>query len=110
MTAETGVDRIKAERLRQINDENYTSEHDADHHARGELAMAAACYVLLAGRQHLNKGAYSNAFARELFPWSPSNGLYWPFDRDSWKPSDDPVRNLEKAGALIAAEIDRLTS
>ena len=25
-----------------------------------------------------------------------------------WKPSADPVRNLEKAGALIAAEIDRL--
>ena len=25
-----------------------------------------------------------------------------------WKPSIDPVRNLAKAGALIAAEIDRL--
>jgi hypothetical protein len=25
-----------------------------------------------------------------------------------WKPSTDPIRNLERAGALIAAEIDRL--
>jgi hypothetical protein len=32
----------------------------------------------------------------------------WPWDYDWWKPSDDPIRNLTKAGALIAAEIDRL--
>lgn len=32
----------------------------------------------------------------------------WPFGQDWWKPSNDPIRNLVKAGALIAAEIDRL--
>lgn len=32
----------------------------------------------------------------------------WPWDEEWWKPSLDPIRNLEKAGALIAAEIDRL--
>lgn len=32
----------------------------------------------------------------------------WPFDASWWKPSNDPIRNLIKAGALIAAEIDRL--
>lgn len=32
----------------------------------------------------------------------------WPFNRKEWKPSSDPIRNLVKAGALIAAEIDRL--
>lgn len=32
----------------------------------------------------------------------------WPWDEEWWKPSEDPVRNLVKAGALIAAEIDRL--
>jgi hypothetical protein len=33
----------------------------------------------------------------------------WPWEQpDWWKPSDNPIRNLEKAGALIAAEIDRL--
>jgi len=32
-----------------------------------------------------------------------------PFDEEWWKPSpDDPVWQLVKAGALIAAEIDRL--
>ena len=32
----------------------------------------------------------------------------WPFEDAAWKPSHDPVKNLVKAGALIAAEIDRL--
>jgi hypothetical protein len=32
----------------------------------------------------------------------------WPWDNKYWKPSEDKVRNLVKAGALIAAEIDRL--
>lgn len=31
----------------------------------------------------------------------------WPWDEASWKPDNDPVRTLVKAGALIAAEIDR---
>jgi hypothetical protein len=32
----------------------------------------------------------------------------WPWDEKWWKPSTNPIRNLVKAGALIAAEIDRL--
>lgn len=32
----------------------------------------------------------------------------WPWATDWWKPSDDPITNLVRAGALIAAEIDRL--
>jgi hypothetical protein len=32
----------------------------------------------------------------------------WPWDWRFWKPSVDPIRDLVKAGALIAAEIDRL--
>lgn len=32
----------------------------------------------------------------------------WPWDENWWKPSLDPIRNLVKAGALLAAEIDRL--
>lgn len=31
----------------------------------------------------------------------------WPWDADAWKPTQDPIRQLVKAGALIAAEIDR---
>lgn len=37
----------------------------------------------------------------------PAHGA-WPWDASWWKPSADPIRNLVKAGALIAAEIDRL--
>lgn len=33
---------------------------------------------------------------------------FWPWERKWWKPSQDQVRNLVKAAALIAAEIDRL--
>jgi hypothetical protein len=33
--------------------------------------------------------------------------FYWPWEWSFWKPRD-PVRNLVIAGALIAAEIDRL--
>jgi len=32
----------------------------------------------------------------------------WPWGSEWWKPSKDPIRDLVKAGALIAAEIDRL--
>jgi hypothetical protein len=32
----------------------------------------------------------------------------WPWDLSWLKPSPDPKHNLVKAGALIAAEIDRL--
>jgi len=31
----------------------------------------------------------------------------WPFTRQTWKPGS-AIRNLEKAGAFIAAELDRL--
>lgn len=38
---------------------------------------------------------------------------YWPFEWSWWKPANPPslqgrIRELAKAGALIAAEIDRL--
>ena len=82
-----GVERIAQERERQIEEEYWSYEHD-DNHRDGELAMAAACYAY-----------YEDAEYPE----------HWPFDDDCWKPSpDNRIRDLEKAGALIAAEIDRL--
>lgn len=85
LRAGEGAARISYERARQQIEEGYGETHDDDHE-NGELAYAAAAYAT--GDANLN-----------LFPpsWSPH-----------WKPSDDKVRNLEKAGALIAAEIDRL--
>jgi hypothetical protein len=86
----TGIERIAAERKRQIEEEGFTAEHD-DQFKREELAMAALCYIV------------PNSY-RE---WPPFNVL-WPFDKEWWKPTPNRVRELEKAGAFCAAEIDRL--
>lgn len=84
----TGAEAIAAERQRQIEQEGWTPEHD-DLHRRGEIAQAAACYAASAGRKELN----------------PPEA--WPFDDAWWKPKDRRS-DLIRAGALIAAEIDRL--
>lgn len=92
----SGAELIAAERQRQVDVEGWTPEHDAEH-GRGELIEAAISYAV-AGRR---------AQSRPLITGDRSPYLPWPFD-GGWKPSDDPIRNLVKAGALIAAEIDRL--
>lgn len=102
--SQDGAQRIAAERRRQIEVEGYTPEHDAEHD--GDLIAAAKAYAT---------AAYGVINADADWPWNYNyRGInadaYWPWDYASWKPSADPVRNLEKAGALIAAEIDRLTS
>lgn len=92
-----GASLIAAERARQIEIEGWSPEHD-DQHKHGELAEAAGSYCDLA--------AYQSAV-----PSTPNNygrPLGWPFESHWWKPSEDPIRNLVKAGALLAAEIDRL--
>jgi hypothetical protein len=77
-----GASLIAAERQRQIEVEGYGPEHDEDH--AGELATAGAAYA---------------TDDRNLWPWSEG----------AWKPTPgDPVRQLVKAGALIAAAIDAL--
>lgn len=83
-----GVELIAAERERQKAVEGWTEAHD-DEHRFGELAEAAVCYAM--------------PDKLEL------PGDVWPFDQGWWKPTPkDRVRELVKAGALIAAEIDRL--
>lgn len=72
----------------------YSQEHD-DTHIHGELVATALCYI---EQQALTMPITSNANVPNLWPWP----------EPSWHPSNDPIRNLEKAGALIAAEIDRL--
>lgn len=92
-----GWERIRDERIRQVEEEGWTAEHD-DRFNGCELADAARCYILAA----LWKGDKLTASLR-------NSAAYWPWEESWWKPSTDPIRNLEKAGALIAAEIDRLT-
>ena len=97
-----GVQLIAEERERQISQEGWTPEHD-DFHAHGEIACAAACYA-----NHASVTSYLNGQAGHV-ERSAEPPRYWPWEDEWWKPSNDnPVRDLVKAGALIAAEIDRL--
>lgn len=89
----TGTDLIRAERERQIEEEGWTPEHD-DEHACGELIDAGLSYVYSA----INPG-------HPAMRTPPSE---WSWDAEWWKPTGDPIRDLTKAGALFAAEIDRL--
>ena len=88
-TPPDGAMLITSERRRQIQREGWTPEHD-DAHEEDELARAAVKYIEAAC-------AFDHGW-HAMWPWEPS----W------WKPSDDAIRNLTKAGALIAAEIDRI--
>ena len=85
-----GVERIGKERVRQI-------EYKGSQHHQAELTAAAVSYAKHARLQLRG----SQGYRRSPFEW--------PWEESWWKPSPlDPIRNLEKAGALIAAEIDRL--
>jgi len=96
----TGSERIRFERWRQLVFKGFSFDHD-DRHVDGELAMAALAYV--------NAGLVSQCRPNTRVVLAlPNNALGWPWGRSEWKPSDDPIENLVRAGALIAAEIDRL--
>lgn len=86
-----GIDLIKQERERQIEKEGWTAEHD-DEHTNGELIGAAVWYALFRHPQDYKRGY---------------GYLFWPWQK-VWQKPTNPVRDLAKAGALIAAEIDRL--
>ena len=97
----TGIEIISEERQRQITVEGWMDEHD-DKHGAGELAFAAKAYAEHAGFQSAIEGSEYGKVKTNYIP------DMWPWDPKWWKPINDRVRNLAKAGALIAAEIDRL--
>jgi hypothetical protein len=98
---ERGALMIAVERLRQIDELGWSAEHDDEHENNGQLIAAAMCYA-----RHVWLHDGPDADPDITWPWySEDDGaefIEW------WHPSADPVRNLVKAGALIAAEIDRL--
>ena len=90
-----GADRAVAERIRQKSVEGWTPEHDAQH-AKGELAIASACYAL-------NKmPTFADHWWDEIREWWP-----WHPDWDK-REKHDRERSLEIAAALIMAELDRI--
>jgi hypothetical protein len=101
----TGTELIAAERERQQSEERWTPKHD-DQHVNGAMVEAAIRYAFESRRRGL-KASAAKEFLRHPWPW----------DDFYWKPSPgigqtiedaDAVRMLVKAGALIAAEIDRI--
>lgn len=89
-----GAALIAEERLRQIEVERWTSDHDAGHD-EGQLLAAADCYLA-----HVQEGS-------PCYDMDDYVETHWPWSPEAWKPKD-PIRDLVRAGALIAAEIDRL--
>lgn len=79
-----------------------------DEYEEGQLTLAAIGYAVEA----IPSGKPIETVGGELMEKYVGNDsrlpTWWPWDESWWRPSDDPIRNLEKAGALIAAEIDRL--
>jgi hypothetical protein len=88
----TGLNLIELECERVRDVEGFSTERD-DQYVRGELASAAACYAMPEDE-------------RSYCGLSPEG---WPSTWDDawWKPGDR-LRELSKAGQLIAAEMDRL--
>lgn len=106
---ETGIGLIAAERQRQIIEEQWDEDHD-DTHDKSEMAIVAALYAVdglkkikVIGRVHKSNGGGMDC--------DYCGTDVWP---DSWDEQWDKrgigtrIRRLSKAGALIAAEIDRL--
>lgn len=110
MDGEDGARRIVLERRRQIQQEGWSLEHD-DTLIDDQLAWAAVCYAAPERVYTLSQGVTpKDPVISFMDPWP--HGLDPAFDkRPSYKrkPSvKKRIRSLEKAGALIAAEIDRL--
>lgn len=114
-----GASRIRIERERQISEEGWTLEHDDDECEYEELAWAAVCYaapskvtadkITLVGQWDCNCRSVGECYCLTYGKEFENVRDPWPWD-DSWDKRDkhDRIRQLTIAGALIAAEIDRL--
>lgn len=112
MEKKTGIELISEERERQKSVEGWNDLHDEGHN-QAEMAGAAGCYIA----SYLNQ-QYKNTerfrFQR-LFDTGETGEITdkwddaWPWDWEYDKrKKHDKIKSLKIAGALIAAEIDRL--
>ena len=90
------IQAIAAERQRQVEQEGWGHTHD-DQHSQGDLAAAASCYALSAAAYGLDQSCQIPLRVPDIWPWHA----------DWWKPKSKR-RDLERAGALIVAELERL--
>jgi hypothetical protein len=90
----SGIEAIAAERKRQLEVERFRPEND-DAYMNDELVRGAVVYALPDRWRELPSGS-----------WTTLSRL-WPWTMD-WLKLGNRKRELEKAGALLAAEWDRL--
>lgn len=107
MARKTGADMIAAERRRQIEKEGYNASHDNDH-CDGELAMAAVCYAAPELIYVMRTGGAYVRFEDPFPPWEDKRLVDGCLPEPCEYSDEKRVDLLVKAGALIAAEIDRL--
>lgn len=84
----TGCQLIAEERDKQVIQHGYTISNDKSHRNK-ELLYGALAY--------LNAAIYGTSVGKEN----------WPFENKYWHP-EGYIDCLKKAGAFIAAELDRL--
>jgi hypothetical protein len=114
MKDKTGVELIAAERGRQIVEEGYDVIHD-DYHKSGELSLAAIAYAAPT-RIFMSEETATGVIFYDPFPdgWRDKRQEYGDITLSRVLPDPDTYTKEEridllvKAGALIAAEIDRL--
>jgi hypothetical protein len=109
----TGAERIAFERQRQIDIKRWSARHDDDH-TDHDLALAACAYAapetLYVLHQDQNGVRFVDCWPQDWAgKWDkrPKDAHHQPLRAGSMTPMLR-IRQLEKAGALIAAEIDRL--
>lgn len=99
----TGVELIAQERRRQIEKEGWSADHDSEHKDQS-LAIAASIYAMPKSERRMK--SVPNVLTERGFIEVPKK---WPWHIEWWKPTPtNRIKELTKAGALIAAEIDRL--
>jgi hypothetical protein len=114
-----GIDLITEERARHES-LGYDKSHDQEHD-QGKLALAAACYAAFAAKQciFIDQTPHYDFTVHLTDPWPfffnedkrrYSKDGYWVFRSPSKLTKAARLELLAKAGALIAAEIDRLQS
>lgn len=111
----TGIELIAQERKEQIEKHGWTQKHDADEHDNSELAYNAA--ILASPINLFTKETYANATVFEVAQTDREWNLPYPNQlngttnviHDNEKlPKKKRIKQLIVAGALLAAEIDRL--
>lgn len=88
-----GANLIRIERIRLIS-VGYTEAHLVTQ-ADGELAKSAMAFV-------------DEAMDPGMWPAEVASPPSWPYPTSLWHPAPNAMANLVMAGALIAAELDRL--